>query len=126
MAALSASTRRLQLMRVLFRADASHQLGGGHVMRCATLADALRKSGAEIFFLCREVPGHYCDWLQDQGFNVLRIPAVSGSTGHDEDIDFTSDKSSSYDRLGLDIRQCMALIEPLQEFEWLIVDHYEL
>jgi UDP-2,4-diacetamido-2,4,6-trideoxy-beta-L-altropyranose hydrolase len=113
-------------MRVLFRADASHQLGGGHVMRCVTLADSLRESGADICFLCRELSGHYCDWLQSQGYKVLRMPAVSESAGHDDDCAFTPDKRASDARVRLEIEQSIALIEPLQKFDWLVVDHYEL
>lgn len=40
-------------MNIVFRADASFQIGTGHIMRCLTLAEALKKQGAEIEFICR-------------------------------------------------------------------------
>ena len=41
-------------IQVTFRADASISMGTGHVMRCATLAEALREGGALITFICAE------------------------------------------------------------------------
>lgn len=38
--------------RILFRCDAGRQLGGGHVMRCLTLAHALAERGASVTFAC--------------------------------------------------------------------------
>ena len=37
---------------ILFRADALPDLGGGHIMRCLSLANALLAKGAEIAFAC--------------------------------------------------------------------------
>ena len=45
-------------MKVAFRADASIEIGTGHVMRCLTLADRLRERGATTHFLCRPLDGH--------------------------------------------------------------------
>ena len=39
--------------RILFRADATPRLGGGHVMRCLALAQALRKRDVDVAFACR-------------------------------------------------------------------------
>ena len=39
-------------VRILFRADARPDLGGGHIMRCLSLADALDRRGCEIAFAC--------------------------------------------------------------------------
>ena len=63
---------------VVFRADASVDIGIGHVMRCLTLADALQARGAHCSFVCRSVPGHQIDAIagpfgpaQGDNFNDL-------------------------------------------------------
>jgi UDP-2,4-diacetamido-2,4,6-trideoxy-beta-L-altropyranose hydrolase len=61
-------------MKVVFRTDGSPRIGQGHVMRCLTLANALREYGAEIHFVCREHPGHLCDLISQRGFSVDRLP----------------------------------------------------
>lgn len=45
-------------MNVVFRVDASIQMGTGHAMRCLTLADALKNRGAECNFIYREHSGN--------------------------------------------------------------------
>ena len=39
-------------MKVVFRVDASLQMGTGHVMRCLTLANELKQKNHEIVFIC--------------------------------------------------------------------------
>ncbi|MBY0431842.1 MAG: hypothetical protein K2Q10_11635, partial [Rhodospirillales bacterium] len=40
-------------LTAVFRADAEPAIGGGHVMRCLTLADALAARGWRCHFACR-------------------------------------------------------------------------
>lgn len=60
---------------IVMRTDASIQIGSGHVMRCLTLAEALRERGAAVRFICRGLPGHPGGVLADQGYPVYWLPA---------------------------------------------------
>ncbi|WP_126444191.1 UDP-2,4-diacetamido-2,4,6-trideoxy-beta-L-altropyranose hydrolase [Sulfuricystis multivorans] len=61
-------------VKVLFRADASFEIGTGHVMRCLTLAEALRERGARCRFVCRAHPGNLIDTIRQKGFEVHALP----------------------------------------------------
>ena len=61
-------------MRIAFRTDASSQIGTGHVIRCLTLADALREEGAECQFVCREHEGHLMDHIRSRGYELYSLP----------------------------------------------------
>src|SRR5262249_11919964 len=89
-------------MNFVFRADASYELGVGHIMRCLTLALVLRQRGVTVRFMCREQRGHMNDSLRDAGFEVIVL-------------------SPSRD----DAAQCIAALAGSRP-DWLIVDHYGL
>lgn len=57
--------------RILFRADARPDLGGGHIMRCLSLALVLKQGGAEIAFACAPGSDTLVPALQRSGFPVL-------------------------------------------------------
>lgn len=61
-------------MKIAFRADASTDIGTGHVMRCLTLARALSARGHDCRFLCRDLPGHMADRIGAE-FPVTLLPA---------------------------------------------------
>ena len=61
-------------MQVVFRTDASLQIGTGHVMRCLTLADALKGQGADISFISREHPGNLNAFIKSKGYTVFALP----------------------------------------------------
>ncbi len=53
------------------RVDASTQIGSGHVMRCLTLAEELRRVGWEIGFVCRPMEGDLIALVRRHGFDVV-------------------------------------------------------
>lgn len=60
---------------IVFRADASRLIGSGHVMRCLTLAQRLRKEqNAKVIFIMRKLSGNLIDVVRKQSFAVLVLP----------------------------------------------------
>jgi UDP-2,4-diacetamido-2,4,6-trideoxy-beta-L-altropyranose hydrolase len=64
----------------VIRADGSVDIGTGHLMRMLALADAFRDSGAEVHFVCAEIPGVLEEILFRENFRVWRIDADIGSS----------------------------------------------
>ncbi|MEQ1664902.1 MAG: UDP-2,4-diacetamido-2,4,6-trideoxy-beta-L-altropyranose hydrolase [Bdellovibrionales bacterium] len=61
-----------------FRCDSSHQIGGGHLIRCLALADQLKKMGYKSEFICKDLPGSIHERAQSQGYKVhLLAPTLS-------------------------------------------------
>jgi UDP-2,4-diacetamido-2,4,6-trideoxy-beta-L-altropyranose hydrolase len=61
-------------LRVLIRADASGEIGGGHIARCLTLADALRQLGCSCTFACAEGSELVVPGMLGRGFEVIIMP----------------------------------------------------
>lgn len=106
-------------MKVVFRADASIQIGTGHVMRCLTLADALAAQGAKCEFICREHPGNLIAHIQNKSYNVHSL-----SMGKTADTDLPHSKWLGSTQ-AQDAEVCASLLSKLQP-DWLVVDHYAI
>lgn len=109
-------------MRVAVRADASARIGAGHVMRCLTLAEALRERGAEVHFVCRAHAGHMAARIEAAGFPVSLLPAPPPALAPVADADYAA-------WLGVpaetDAHETVAALDGWRP-HWLIVDHYAL
>ena len=72
-------------MKVYFRADASAHMGTGHLMRCLTLAEALRERGVQTRFITRDHPGNLLSLLRlrSQPMGVLPPPLIAGAGEED-------------------------------------------
>ena len=112
-------SKKFARMKITFRTDASLTIGTGHVMRCMTLALALRERGAVCRFITRALPGHMADRIRAEGFGVTLLPAPNGQPSDGPPahlpwagVDWRQDASEA--------RADMADDSP----DWLVIDHY--
>ena len=108
-------------MKVIFRVDASLQMGTGHVMRCLTLAQALKENGADVKFICRKHEGSLIDKIRSSGFvvhelEVLEEAEVDTKLAHSHWLGATQQQ---------DADDCIDIFKA-EKIDWLIVDHYAL
>lgn len=111
-------------MKVLFRVDASLEMGSGHVMRCLTLANQLSNSGMECHFVCRAHPGNLSDLIQQYSH---RVHLLDGEGAHNREP--SEGRLAHEDWLGCDWQtdaeqtgKIAAMLKP----DWLIIDHYAI
>ncbi len=113
-------------MKVVFRTDASLEIGTGHVMRCLTLADELKHRGHETIFISRLHPGHLGQWIGERGHSFFGLPydpsfnsksiAPTSLPVHSEWL------GASWQTDAEQTQQALSQLNP----DWLIVDHYAL
>ncbi len=99
-------------MHVVFRVDASVQIGMGHIMRCLTLANALRDKGVVVSFICRLQPGHLIETIERKNYSVFIL-----------ETSFDGGELNSFQIE--DAKACRPVVETIYP-DWLIVDHYAL
>jgi UDP-2,4-diacetamido-2,4,6-trideoxy-beta-L-altropyranose hydrolase len=111
-------------VNVGIRADASFDIGTGHVMRCLTLANAMRRRGAEVLFLCREYRGHLCSQIEENGFAVSRLPPVTEVSGNGASLNSPMELRTGW---RTDADQCQSALDRAEfKPDLLVVDHYAL
>lgn len=102
------SNRGDRRAHVAMRADASDQIGFGHVMRCASLGIRLMDEGKRVHFISVEINDWLTVWLQEIGFELSRLPVEC--VGNPE----------------LDARFSSLIVDSLEDCVWVVVDHYGL
>ncbi len=100
-------------MNIFIRADASSDIGSGHIMRCMALARSIRQRGGHVHFICRELPGHLYDLVTDNGYSIDILAAPDHP-----------DQSGLPHRT--EIEQTLDILSNQGPADWLIVDSYEL
>lgn len=64
---------------LLIRADASKEIGSGHIMRCLALAQAWRSDGGNTTFVLAASSPELKAYIENEGFEVFHIHTVPGS-----------------------------------------------
>jgi UDP-2,4-diacetamido-2,4,6-trideoxy-beta-L-altropyranose hydrolase len=110
--------------QIAFRVDASLQIGAGHVMRCLTLANALRDQGATCRFVCRSQEGDLIDLLHKHEYEVLALATpTNNATRQDDTSSYTDWLMTPWQA---DAKQTQAALLAVGTQDWLVVDHYAL
>jgi len=117
-------------MIVVVRADASLQMGTGHIMRCLTLVDALKEQGSEVHFICRKFTGNLITYIESKGFHVHTLEiSKTMNIGNSKKEDYDSLRSLYAEWLGdsqeNDAQFCKPILQKIQP-DWLILDHYSM
>jgi UDP-2,4-diacetamido-2,4,6-trideoxy-beta-L-altropyranose hydrolase len=111
-------------VKVVFRVDSSDIIGTGHVMRCLTLARALRDVGALCSFICRALEGNLNYLVVSEGFSLNEL-AQSGASAK---ATYRNEPyHSSWREVGweVDAAETLSVLSALKP-QWLVVDHYGL
>lgn len=110
-------------MDVVFRADASTQVGTGHIMRCLTLADYLTANGAKCHFITKELNGNLINLIEKKGYHIFSLKPdlksfdQASNLGAYESWLGSSQNSDAYSSISY-IKE----LKPL----WIVVDNYSL
>lgn len=112
-------------MLIAFRADASIQIGTGHVMRCLTLASALKAQGHECLFICRDHKGHLGEFITGNGFALHMLTMADEAASEPVLLDWNDHAPWLGVSWQQDARETGVVLEE-QPVDWLVVDHYAL
>jgi UDP-2,4-diacetamido-2,4,6-trideoxy-beta-L-altropyranose hydrolase len=112
---------------IAFRADASFDIGTGHVMRCLTLADTLRDRGAKCYFVCRAHEGNLLDTIDRRGYVAQALPCSGVQLAIGRPRGECKSKYAAW--LGADwetdVDQTITALG-CSPVDWMIVDHYAI
>ena len=115
------------MTRIAFRVDASVHMGTGHLFRCLTLADALKKASVQTCFLCRELEGFNPNLILSRGHQLHTITPtkkevpLSNVTTHNLPHSHWLSCSQQQDYI-----DCAEFFEAISPLSWIVVDHYAL
>jgi UDP-2,4-diacetamido-2,4,6-trideoxy-beta-L-altropyranose hydrolase len=107
-------------MNIAFRVDASAQIATGHIMRCLTLAEALRERNVSIRFLSRHMPQYFRDLLAERGYGFADLG--SAREGPQDELPHAAWLGTTQ------AADAAASVRALSDrhWDWIIVDNYAL
>jgi len=105
-------------MRILFRVDATDEIGSGHFMRCLNLADALKRVSTKICFISRNLPCYLEELLAEKQYEFLSFGSCLNA-GQLDDLAHSKWLGTSQAQ---DALETIALSG--NSWDWIVVDHY--
>jgi UDP-2,4-diacetamido-2,4,6-trideoxy-beta-L-altropyranose hydrolase len=109
-------------MNIMFRVDASRIIGTGHIMRCLTLANELKKQGENTIFCSRHLTENLENMIVSLGHQLIKlIDKDKVEINHQVD-QYSSWLETSQD---FDANEVIAKVK-LENIDWVVVDHYAL
>lgn len=102
-----------------FRADASSEIGTGHVMRCLAIAEELISRGKKASFVCEQIPNDLVIKLDEKNIPLLKISPPAKVNFNANDIYSRWLTASEED----DAQACLKV---MTDIEGVFVDHYAI
>ena len=114
----------METVNYVFRVDSSGKIGSGHLMRCLTLARALRDVGALCSFICRALEGNLNHLVAAEGFSLKELarPGAGAKTTYENEPYHSSWREVDWE---VDAAETLSVLSALKP-QWLVVDHYGL
>ena len=112
-------------MKIMFRVDASIQIGAGHVMRCLALADRLKKKGNQCIFLSRSHIGHLNELIVSKGHGIQSVELDQAYACPEHEVVVNTHAHWLGTTWQSDAKQTNVVLAREQP-DWLVVDHYSL
>ena len=108
-------------MVIVIRVDSSTAIGSGHLMRCLTLAEQLRRyKNASIYFISRDLDGNLHNQVRESGFALYVLPR------HPLDACLAGYTAWLTVPQNVDAEETKAVLREIGKADCLVVDSYAL
>ena len=108
-------------MKVAIRVDSSTVIGSGHLMRCLTFAERMRREkDAEVHFISRELDGNLFRKIREAGFFLHALPR------HDLNDNLAGYAAWLTVPQSVDAADTKEILQELGKIDRLVVDSYAL
>ncbi len=114
--------KKMSIVKAFIRADASDQMGTGHIGRDLALAEGFKSRGIQPEFICRALKGNLISSLENKGLKVHVLPSGvkkndSAHLFHSHWLETTQNR---------DAQETLTILTSSQGKSILVVDHYGL
>ncbi len=106
---------------IAFRVDSGREIGTGHLIRCRTIGEALRKRGISPVFITRPSSESSESILREEGFEVAILPEPQTQADHNLGLMHGSFLSCSQNE---DATETLQKLASLPGLIGVVVDHY--